>query len=70
MDNRELNRILNTFGGDEDDRLRSLPTLYYRVLKMRYYEARKWKDIGLQLGYSVRQLYRIRDAAIEELMLE
>ena len=67
MVDREINKILNSFAGAEDERLQALSPLQYRVLKLRYKELKSWKEIGALLGYDLRQLYRIRNRAFDEL---
>ena len=67
MVNKEINRILNSFGAEEDERLTALPPLQYRVLRMKFYELKTWKEISEETGYCIRQLYRIRDEAFEAL---
>ena len=34
------------------------------VLEQHYVEGEKWEDVAAEMGYSIRQLFRIRDKAL------
>lgn len=38
------------------------------VLEERYLCYAKWEDIASELGYTVRQIFRVHDAALKEIV--
>lgn len=39
------------------------------VLEERYLCYAKWEDIASELGYTVRQIFRVHDAALKEIVV-
>ena len=42
-------------------------TEYQKLLELRYLCFKRWEDIAVDMGYSLRRLYELNDCALEEI---
>lgn len=67
--NADIDRLVD-LKREITERIKAVPNAEYRfLLEKRYLCFKPWNEIAEDLGYSVRHLYRVHDAALENLQV-
>lgn len=52
-----------------DNALEALPEVERKIIEMYYIDGRQWRDVALEVNYSIRQCTNLRNEAMENIIL-